>query len=175
MLFFSVILLSLKCVVEPPVAKDIPATQVTSVVGRISSSDRELAGKPCLGIATMLADKTLVLHYTDMFVGHKHSELKLEYREGSAGYKAAVEAVGGIKPGETKVIPPGPPSIGVASMAADGTLLLQLRINSPDGAVGEGVVKIKPGDPRYDKVVRHIGIKPGQVKPMPPWGIDLKP
>lgn len=175
MLFFPAILLSLKCIVEPPVAKGIAATQATSVVGRTSSNDKKLAGKPCLGIATMLPDKTLVLNYTDMFVGQKHSELKLEYRDGSVGYKGAIEIVGGIKPGEIKAIPPSPPSIGVASMATDGTLSLQLRIVSPDGAVGEGLVKIKPGDPRYDKVVQHIGIKPGQVKSMPPWDINSKP
>ncbi len=61
-------------------------------------------------------------------------------------------------------------SIGVASMSADGTISLQLRAESPGGGVGDALLFYKPTDPKYAEVFRHIGgIKPGEVKPVPPW------
>jgi hypothetical protein len=168
MFLFSAILLSLKCVVKPPVLENVSAREVTSVVGRISGGGRKFAGKPCLGVATKLADGTLIFYYTDMFIGKKHRELKFEYREGTVGYKGATEAVGGIDFGEEKPIPPVVPSIGFASMSTDGVITIQLRMVASGGSVGEGLLTIKPGDPRYEKTVRQIGIKPGQSKPMCP-------
>ena len=63
-----------------------------------------------------------------------------------------------------------PNYVGVATMANDRTITLQLRSDSPDGSVAEGLFTYKPGDPGYDDVLRHIGgLKPGEEKPVPPW------
>jgi hypothetical protein len=60
-------------------------------------------------------------------------------------------------------------SIGVARMAADGTLTLRLR-TLPPGPIGEGTLTYKPGDAQYDAIKRHLGgIAPGETKPVPPW------
>jgi hypothetical protein len=62
-----------------------------------------------------------------------------------------------------------PSSIGVASMAGDGVITLRLRAED-HGMVGEGLLTYRPGDAQYEEVVRHLGgLKPGQVKPVPPW------
>ena len=65
---------------------------------------------------------------------------------------------------------PLPDSIGVATMTPDGTISLRLRAESAGGAIGEGVLTYKRGNPQYDEVLRHIGgLKPGETKPVPPW------
>jgi hypothetical protein len=65
---------------------------------------------------------------------------------------------------------PLPASIGAATMAPDGTISLRLRAESAGGAIGEGMLTYRPGTPRYDEVLRHLGgLKPGQTKPIPPW------
>jgi hypothetical protein len=66
--------------------------------------------------------------------------------------------------------PENPSSIGVATMAADGTITLQLRAEGAGGTIGDAVFVYKPGDKMYAEIKRHIGdIKPGETKPVPPW------
>jgi hypothetical protein len=61
-------------------------------------------------------------------------------------------------------------SIGVATMADDGTLHLLLRAEDPGGAVGDATFKYAPGDDHYQEMVDHLGgIRPGEQKPVPPW------
>jgi hypothetical protein len=63
-----------------------------------------------------------------------------------------------------------PPSIGVATMTADGTILLQLRAEGPDGAEGDALLTYAPGNADYAKVLAHVGgLRPGESKPVPPW------
>lgn len=67
------------------------------------------------------------------------------------------------------------PSIGVATMKPDGTIVLQLRAETA-GAIGDGLVEYKKGDPHYQEVLDHLGgLKPGQSKPVPPWEDEKKP
>ena len=63
-----------------------------------------------------------------------------------------------------------PASIGVATMEADGTIVLQLRATAPGGLIGDGLVRYPPGDKDYDAVLKHLGgLRPGETKPVPPW------
>jgi hypothetical protein len=63
----------------------------------------------------------------------------------------------------------GPGSIGIATMSADGTLILQLRAVAP-GPITETVMSYKRGDPQYARMLSHIGgIRPGEHKSVPPW------
>ena len=60
-------------------------------------------------------------------------------------------------------------SIGVATMAGDGTITLRI-VSLPPGPIGHTVLVYRPGHERYDAVKLHIGgIAPGQEKPVPPW------
>ena len=60
-------------------------------------------------------------------------------------------------------------SIGVATMAADGTITMQLR-SLPPGPVAEGILVYRPDDARYAEILRHLdGLVPGESKPVPPW------
>lgn len=64
---------------------------------------------------------------------------------------------------------PAAPSIGVATMEKDGTLVLQLRAEGPD-MVGDALVTYAPDHPQYQKVLEHLGgLKVGESKPVPPW------
>ncbi len=61
-------------------------------------------------------------------------------------------------------------SIGSAKMLSDGVIELQLRAEGSDGAVGDALIYIKPDNPKYAEIKRHVGdLKPGEVKPVPPW------
>lgn len=67
------------------------------------------------------------------------------------------------------------PSIGIATMMPDGTIVLQLRGQADDGTVAETQLVIKPGDPTYASTLQHLGgLKPGETKPVPPWPDDPK-
>jgi hypothetical protein len=64
----------------------------------------------------------------------------------------------------------GSKSIGVATMEPDGTIVLQLRAEGPQGAVGDGRFTYPPSDKNYQEVLTHLGgLKPGESKPVPPW------
>jgi hypothetical protein len=90
----------------------------------------------------------------------------------SAGYCAAdppQKQIGGIQPGESKVIPPSPDSIGVATMSNDRVVTLRLR-SANLGMIAEGVFTYKPGDPKYEEIIAHLGgIQPGQQKTVSPF------
>jgi hypothetical protein len=61
-------------------------------------------------------------------------------------------------------------SIGQASMAADRTVVLRLRAESDDGAVGEALFTYAPADSDYESIIEHVGgLAPGQSKSVPPW------
>ena len=62
------------------------------------------------------------------------------------------------------------PSIGQATMQDDGTIILRLRAETEDGAVGESLFTYSPADHDYRAVLEHLGgLKPGESKPVPPW------
>ncbi|MCW5746430.1 MAG: hypothetical protein KIT36_09550 [Alphaproteobacteria bacterium] len=66
--------------------------------------------------------------------------------------------------------PEAAPSIGVAQMRADGTVVLYLRATGAGGSVGHAVLEYPPAHPQYHDVLRHLGgLQPGEVKPVPPW------
>lgn len=63
-----------------------------------------------------------------------------------------------------------PSSIGSATMEPDGTIVMVLRAEGPDGAVGDGLDVVRPADRDYASVLAHLGgLKPGEIKPVPPW------
>jgi hypothetical protein len=63
-----------------------------------------------------------------------------------------------------------PGRIGVATMADDGTIRLQLIARSDDGAIADGILVYRAGDTQYNEVLKHVGgIKPGEEKPVPAW------
>jgi hypothetical protein len=60
-------------------------------------------------------------------------------------------------------------SIGVATMEADGTIVLQLRATE-DGVHGEGYFRYAPGHKDYSMILGHVGgLRPGESKPVPPF------
>ena len=67
-------------------------------------------------------------------------------------------------------------SIGTAHMNADGTIVLSLRAESPNGKdVGETQFEYKATDPYYSKILEHIGgIQKGETKLVPPWPDQVK-
>jgi hypothetical protein len=62
------------------------------------------------------------------------------------------------------------PSIGTATMLPDGTIVLDLRADGPQGQVGHGRLLYRPSHPDHAAVLRHLGgLRPGEQKPVPPW------
>jgi hypothetical protein len=61
--------------------------------------------------------------------------------------------------------------IGSARMEPDGTLVLDLYAETPDGkSRGMAQLRKKPGEADYDKWLKHLGgMKPGEQKLVPPW------
>ena len=47
--------------------------------------------------------------------------------------------------------------VGMATLQADGTLLLNLRAVSADGTIGEALMVVDPSDDRYAGMRQHIG------------------
>ena len=63
-----------------------------------------------------------------------------------------------------------PASIGEARMLEDRTIVLDLRAESPAGAIGDGRLTYPPSHPDYHDILDHIGgLSPGEAKPVPPW------
>src|SRR5262249_10560587 len=57
--------------------------------------------------------------------------------------------------------------IGVATMEADGTIVLNLRAEGPGEMVGHGQLRYPPGHKDYQDVLAHLGdLKPGESKPV---------
>ena len=82
----------------------------------------------------------------------------------SAAVSARAAGSGEARPGAAA------DSIGVATMDPDGTILLQLRAEGPDGVLGDALIRYPPSHKDYKDVLTHLGgLKPGQSKPVPPW------
>lgn len=65
--------------------------------------------------------------------------------------------------------PAMPVSIGNATMKADGTLHLMLRGVGNDGSIAETLAIVKPGDARYEPLLKRIGpMVPGDSRLIPP-------
>jgi hypothetical protein len=61
-------------------------------------------------------------------------------------------------------------SIGTATMQADGTIVVTLRAEDDNGAMGDSKTTYPPSDKEYNQILAHIGsLKPGETKPVPPW------
>jgi len=61
-------------------------------------------------------------------------------------------------------------SIGMATMAEDGTIQLYLRAEGPGDIIGDVQYAYKKSDPRYQEILQHIGgISVGEKKPVPRW------
>ncbi len=61
-------------------------------------------------------------------------------------------------------------SIGEARMEQDGTVVLQLRAESADGAIGDALLRYPPNHPKYKSILQHLGgLRKGESKPVPPW------
>ena len=66
--------------------------------------------------------------------------------------------------------------IGTASMAADGTIRLQLRATTLTGKPVDMGRTVKPRDADYEAVRAHLpGIVPGKSVPIPMDGYDFGP
>src|ERR1044072_3503790 len=48
-------------------------------------------------------------------------------------------------------------SIGVATLNDDGIIVLRLRAQSPNGAIGEALLTYPPEHPRHLDILSHIG------------------
>ena len=66
-------------------------------------------------------------------------------------------------------IPRDEKSVGVATMLADGTILV--GVPGPEaGSRARAVLMVEPGDGNYQSIIDHVGgLKPGETKSIPPW------
>lgn len=63
-----------------------------------------------------------------------------------------------------------PSTIGSAKMLPDRSIHLQLRADTTDGAIGDALFVIRPGDKDYESTLAHLGgLEPGQSKLVRPW------
>lgn len=60
--------------------------------------------------------------------------------------------------------------IGSATMAADGTITLNLRAEGQRGEIGDGAMTYARDNAQYPEVLKHLGgLKPGEDKCVRPW------
>jgi hypothetical protein len=59
-----------------------------------------------IGVATMTPDGTITLRLRAEGEGGKIGEGNLTYRRGNPQYDEVLQHIGGLKPGETKSVPP---------------------------------------------------------------------
>lgn len=65
--------------------------------------------------------------------------------------------------------PDSTPSVGVATMLPNGTILVGIRAPEPGGQL-QAVLMVEPGDTNYQQIIDHVGgLKPGETKSIPPW------
>jgi hypothetical protein len=75
---------------------------------------------------------------------------------------AALPGVAGAQ--ETRIL-----TIGTARMEPDGTIVLDL-VAREGSMTGQGRYTYPPGHPDHAMILRHLGgLRPGQVKPVPPF------
>ncbi|WP_157275674.1 hypothetical protein [Pelomonas sp. Root1444] len=92
--------------------------------------------------------------------------------------RLAVFAATATLQGCTAIAPPQPVDIdrcpafiGAARLGEGGELLLMLRAETEDGAVGHALIVIPRSDPRYGQHIQHIGgLRQGEEKLVPSWG-----
>ena len=86
----------------------------------------------------------------------------------TAGQAASETATKKPSRGEGDLNKDGP--IGTATMAKDGTIILDLRAEGSNGTIGDGRLIYQKDDKEYSEVLKHLGgLKPGEFKPVPPW------
>ncbi len=79
-----------------------------------------------------------------------------------------------VPPSEFNMEAPLPEYIGVATMKPDGTIVLRLRMQLPEG-VGDGQQEYSTRHPQYTSILAHIGeLKPGQTVSVRPWPEESK-
>ncbi len=68
-------------------------------------------------------------------------------------------------------MPDEPKTIGMATMSADRTIVLQLRAEDPKThAIGDARLVYPPSHAQYAEILKHLGgLTPGQSKPVRPW------
>ncbi len=75
-----------------------------------------------------------------------------------------------LRPSSHVSRPPRVDAVGVASCEADGSIVLTLRAEGPDGLIGDARFRYNPDDPNYGLIARHIGpIPPGGTVPVRPF------
>src|SRR5882672_8324187 len=66
-------------------------------------------------------------------------------------------------------------SVGVATMLANGTILVGVRGPEPERGA-RAVLMVEPGDTNYQMIIDHLGgLKPGETKSIPPWPDPVAP
>ena len=61
-------------------------------------------------------------------------------------------------------------SIGVATKDEQGVVTLLLRAEGPNGICGDAIFTYQPSDPKYQKIIDHVGgLEAGEEKLVPPW------
>ena len=60
-------------------------------------------------------------------------------------------------------------------MEEDGTIVLTLRAEGPNGLRGEGHFEYPPTHPDYQDILKHVGpIEKGHTVPVKPWPDDKR-
>jgi hypothetical protein len=98
---------------------------------------------------------------------------------GCGSKQTSTEVAGPVDAGVTPVpatdanTPPSTaagPSIGSATMQADGTIVMQLRAEGPGPMIGDAQFVYPPNHQEYQSILEHLGgLAPGETKPVPPW------
>jgi hypothetical protein len=71
------------------------------------------------------------------------------------------------EPPPRTVTPPGPDTpVGTASVAADGTITLDLRADAPGGAIGHALIHIAPDHPQHAAIAAHLTGGEGMAAPV---------
>lgn len=64
--------------------------------------------KPSIGSATMLADRTIVLHLRAEGPKGEMGDASFSYPPTHAQYQSILKHIGGLEPGQSKPVPPWP-------------------------------------------------------------------
>jgi hypothetical protein len=92
---------------QPSARSDDPRHELLTVIQRLGLKLAITPVPPNVGTITMAADGTLTLILRSLPPG-PIAETVLQYKPGDAKYKETLDHVGGLKPGETKMLPPWP-------------------------------------------------------------------
>jgi hypothetical protein len=132
------------------------ALEHSPVAAAEASSDR-------IGTISMAPDGTVTVVY-DPSSSNPNPSPPLTLRPGQDAYASYLELAGGLRPGESK---PLYRAVGVVEMNEDKSLYVFWSGRTlPGGLVVEpGSETIKPGEPRYDELIRRVGgLTPGHAK-----------